>query len=267
MNVIQHPQYALRQVIERHREIGCIWVAIAIQGVIFLGIYRLLSLVKLGGDVDIVFFSEALLVLIAAPYLSARRLARQFGAISSDELLLLSPIRSQYLVGRGIVISQIPTICFTVLSPVLFAIYVPSIREMPLVKILLLHTVLGVFIFSSAAVGALGWRIFGTELYAAEFAYCIWLILIGGVLLLTPLERYVDNLKPFIPPFLHVNPLLAVQDLLGIDIFRVRRLYHLTVIPSYDVIYPSWYTVCAWQGLIGICCFGLASSRRFKTKR
>ena len=265
---MQRPQYALKQVIKRQREVGWSCVAIAIQGAIFLGIYRLLSLLQLGGDADIVFFSAALVVLIAAPYLSARRLTRQFGTISSDELLLLSPIRSQFLVGHRVIISQIPTICFVILSPLLFTIFVPSIREMPLSKILLLQVVLGVFIFSSAAIGALGWRIFGTELYATEFAYFIWLILIGGVLLLTPLERYVDNLKPFIPPFLKLNPLLAVRDLLEIDIFRVRRLYGLTVVPDlYDSAYPSWYTVCAWQTLIGICCFGVASSRCFKPRR
>ena len=268
---MQQLRYALRQVIERQREIGWICVAIAIQGVIFLGIYRFLSWAKLGGDADIVFFSEVLLVFITAPYLSARRLTRQFGAISSDELLLLSPIRFQYLVGRGIIISQIPTICFTVLSPFLLTIFVPSIGEIPLVKILLLHTVLGVFIFSSATVGAFGWRIFCSELYAAEFAYFIWLILIGGLFLLTPLDRYVDNLQPFIPPFLHINPMLAVNDLLDIDIFHRPRLYKLTPIPSYPFpsypfVYPSWYIICAWQALIGICSFGLASSKRFKTK-
>jgi hypothetical protein len=243
-----------------------ICLAILIQCAMLLGIYRLLLQAKLGGPTEVIFLSEAILVLIVAPYLSSRTLVQQFGSIASDELLALSPLRFRSLLWRSIVGSQLPTGCFLILSTFVLTIFMPLIGVVPRLNVLLLHLVFGIYSVSGAAVGALGWRIFRIELFATELAYFVWLLLIGGVFLLAPIDRYLENLQPIIPPFLHINPLVAVCYLLEMDIFRTPNLYELTPIPSYLFAYPPWYIICGWQAVLGMSCFLLASSRRFHSR-
>ncbi len=270
MNWIQRIETSLlTQAIRQQWSVGRICFAIVVQSAIFVGIYRLLLRAKLGGGPEVIFLSEGLLVLIVAPYLLVSTLATQFKTpdtqfetLSLDELLLLSPTSSRSFLWRSIIVSQLPSICFLILSTLVLAISIPLIAEIPRTKILLLHLVFGVYIFSSAAIGALGWRIFCNQIFATELAYFIGLLLTGSVFLLSSVERYLDNVQSIIPPFLHLNPLIAVCHLLRIDIFRTPYLYELTPIPSYLFVYPPWYIVCGWQALIGIGCFVLASKPR-----
>jgi hypothetical protein len=129
-------------------------------------------------------------------------------------------------------------------------------------EVLKLQLVIAIYIIVAASVGGFWWCVLRHEIYATEATYVGWILLLGGVFLLAPLDRYIENLEPIIPPFLHLNPLSAVCHLLKVDVFRTPHLYELTPIPSYMVVYPSWYIVCGWQILIGIFCVALAWWKR-----
>ena len=120
-----------------------------------------------------------------------------------------------------------------------------------------MFVILAVYSASAAAVGVWGAQVFRDALFSAECATLLWCALIGGAFLLNPLKRYVDDLQPFIPPVLHLNPLIVVCCIFeGLDIFRNPLLYELTPVPSYVFYYPKpWYLVGIWQIVMGGCCF------------
>ena len=243
---------------QRWRGVGKICIAVIIQASLLLVICQLLIRARLGQFTNLIFLAEAILILIVSPYLACSSLNKHFDFRLSDGLMLLSPIRSRTILVRILFGSQIYSLCFLGVTTFVFIV---SSGEILRYKVVLLHLVFIVYIFVGASIGALGWHIFRHTLFAVELTYLVWAFLIGGVFLLSPLDRYLENLQPIIPPFLNINPLIAVCHLLEIDIFRTPALYELTPIPSYLFVYPAWYQVCGWQMLIGFCCCALVSRK------
>ena len=218
-------------------------------------IYRLLVQAKLALPVDCFFMAQACVVFLVAPYLAASRfLGGYFGSPSTRStasLLRLSRISFGWQLLRVLLISQVSLLCWVLLSTAI-AFFLTSI---PFLKILQMFTILVVYSLSAGAVGLWGARVFKDALFGTECAYLLWCVLIGGVFLLAPLDRYIDNIQPVISPVLHINPLIAVCYIFEIDPFRSPFVYKLTPVGSYHVPYTPWYLVGFWQLLIGICCF------------
>ena len=248
----------LTQVIHQQWKFSRICFALIIQSVLLLIVCQLLFLAKLGQYADLIFLSEALLVLIVSPYLACSGLNKHFAPLLSTNLLPLSQMRPRWIWLSIVLGSQIYTFFFLGLVSVVLPILIPSISDISRLQVVQLQLIFGIYIIVGASVGGWWWRVFRHEIFATEVTCLGWGFLIGGVFLLTPLDRYLENLERIIPPFLHLNPLMAVCNLLEIDVFRTPHLYELTPIPSYRVVYPSWHIVCIWQILIGICCVALA---------
>ena len=246
------------RVICQQWKFGEICLALIVQSVLLLVICQLLFRAKLGRYTDLIFLSEALLVLIVAPYLACSGLNKHFAPLLSANLFQLSRMHPRRVWLRVILGSQIYTFCFLSLATFILTILIPLISDITHLEVVQLQLIFGIYTIVAAAVGGLWWRVFRHEIFATEATYLGWSLLIGGVFLLSSLDRYLENLEPIIPPFLHLNPLIAVCHLLKLDVFRTPHLYELTPIPSYMVVYPSWYIVCGWQILIGICCVTLA---------
>jgi hypothetical protein len=247
-----------RVMCQRWRGVGKICFAVIVQSALLLAICQLLIRAKLGQFTDLIFLAEAILILIVSPYLACSTLKKHFDLRLSDGLMLLSPIRSRSILVRILFGSQIYSLCFLGVTTLVFTV---SAGELLRYRVILLHLVFIDYIFVGASIGALGWQIFRQTLFAVELTYLVWAFFIGGVFLLTPLDRYLENLQPIIPPVLHINPLIAVCHLLEIDIFRTPALYELTPIPSYLFVYPPWYQICGWQMLIGFCCCVLVARK------
>lgn len=228
-------------------------------------IYKMLMQAKLGLPIECFFMAQVFVVLLVAPYLAARTVHRDFLSTSFDAQSALGPISSGQRLLRLLLISQIPILCWVFLSTgaALF------VTRVPFTKALQMFVILGIYSVSAAAVGVWGVQVFRDVLFSAEFATLLWCVLIGGAFLLNPLKRYVDDLQPFIPPVLHLNPLIVVCCIFeGLDIFRNPLLYELTPVPSYIFVYPKpWYLVGVWQIVIGGCCFlgawQISISRRY----
>ena len=228
-------------------------------------IYRVLIQAKLGLPIECFFMAQVFVVLLVAPYLAARAVRCDFLNTGFDAQYALASISSGHRLLRLLLISQIPMLCWVVLSTGA-ALFVTRI---PVAKALQMFVILGIYSLSAAAVGVWGTQVFRDALFSAEFATLLWCVLIGGAFLLNPLQRYVDDLQPFIPPVLHLNPLIVVCCIFeGFDIFRNPLLYELTPVPSYVFFYPRpWYLVGVWQIVIGGCCFlgawQISRSRRY----
>ena len=228
-------------------------------------IYRVLMQAKLGLPIECFFMAQVFVVLLVAPYLAARAVRCDFLNTGFDAQYALASISSGPRLLRLLLISQIPMLCWVVLSTGA-ALFVTRI---PVAKALQMFVILGIYSLSAAAVGVWGTQVFRDPLFSTEFATLLWCVLMGGAFLLNPLQRYVDDLQPFIPPVLHLNPLIVVCCIFeGFDIFRNPLLYELTPVPSYVFYYPkSWYLVGVWQIVIGGCCFlgawQITSSRRY----
>lgn len=216
-------------------------------------IYRVLMQAKLGLPIECFFMAQVFVVLLVSPYLAAFAVRCDFLNTSSDPQCALVPISSGQRLLRLLLMSQIPVLCWVFLSTgtALF------ITQVPFAKALQMFVILGIYSLSAAAVGIWGVQVFRDALFSAEFATLLWCVLIGGAFLLNPLQRYVDDLQPFIPPVLHLNPLIVVCCIFeGFDIFRNPLLYERTPVPSYIFYYPKpWYLVGIWQIVIGGCCF------------
>ena len=230
-----------------------IWLII--PSFLLLPIYQLLTRAKLGLPIECLFMAQVFVVLLVSPYLAARAVHANFlttGATSTTSLLRLGSFPSGGWLLRLLVLSQVPLLCWVFLSTGI-ALFVTGV---PFIKALQMLIILGVYSLSAGAVGLCGAQVFRDVFFGAEFATFLWCVLIGGAFLLNPLGRYVNNLQPFIPPVLHLNPLIAVCCIFGSDIFRNPLLYELTLVPSYDYRYPNpWYLVGVWQIVIGACCF------------
>ena len=233
-------------------------------------LYQLLMRIKLGLAIECLFMAQVCVVLLIAPYLAAYTVHTRFygirfstDAAASTRLLTRNHIFSGRWLLRQLVMSQVPVLGWVFLSTFV-ALFVTNL---PFTKALQIVGILGIYSLSAGAVGMWGTYIFRDALFGAEVATLLWCILIGGPFLLTPLERYVDNLQPFIAPVLHLNPLMAVCGIFeGMDIFRKPVLYELTPVTSYDHKYPNpWYLTGVWQLGIGGCCF-LGTWRMFGSR-
>ncbi len=228
-------------------------------------LYRVLIQAKLGLPIECFFMAQVFVVLLVAPYLAARAVRCDLLNTGFDAQYALASLSSGHRLLRLLLISQIPMLCWVFLS-IGTALFVTRI---PVAKALQMFVILGIYSLSAAAVGVWGTQVFRDALFSAEFATLLWCVLIGGAFLLNPLQRYVDDLQPFIPPILHLNPLIVVCCIFeGFDIFRNPLLYELTPVPSYVFYYPKpWYLVGVWQIVIGGCCFlgawQISRSRRF----
>ena len=216
-------------------------------------IYQLLMHIKLGLPIECFFMAQVCVVLLIAPYLAAYTVRTGFSGTRFNahtaQLLTLSPIFSGQWLLRQLVMSQVLVLGWVFLSTfvALFAMHLPFTKALQMVLIL------GIYSVSAGAVGMWGAHIFRDALFGAEFATLLWGVLIGGAFLLNLLERYVDNLQPFVSPVLHLNPLIAVCGIFeGMDIFRQPVLYELTPVPSYNYVYPNpWYLIGVWHLVIG----------------
>ncbi|MXV74193.1 hypothetical protein F4Z99_07935 [Candidatus Poribacteria bacterium] len=220
-------------------------------------IYQLLMRIKLGLPIECFFMAQVCVVLLIAPYLAAYAVHTGFSGTrfnaytlpSTARLLTLSPISSEQWLLRQLVMSQVLVLGWAFLSTfvALFA------TNLPLTTALQMVLILGIYSLSAGAVGMWGAHIFRDALFGAEFATLLWCVLMSGAFLLNPLERYVNNLQPFISPILHLNPLIAVCGIFeGMDIFRKPVLYELTPVTSYDYRYPNpWYLTGVWHLVIG----------------
>ncbi|MYB95262.1 hypothetical protein F4054_01835 [Candidatus Poribacteria bacterium] len=216
--------------------------------------------------------AQVCVVLLIAPYLAAYTVhtgcsGTRFSAdaaSSTMQLLTHNHIFSGQGLSGQLVMSQLPVLGWVFLSTFV-ALFVPNI---PFTKALQIVGILVIYSLSAGAVGVWGAYTFRDALFGAEFATLLWCGLIGGAFLLNPLERYVDNLQPFIAPVLHLNPLIAVCGIFeGMDIFRKPVLYELTPVTSYDYRYPNpWYLIGMWQLAIGGCCF-LGAWRMYGSRR
>ncbi|MDE0301361.1 MAG: hypothetical protein OXN17_22265 [Candidatus Poribacteria bacterium] len=241
-----------------------IFFSVAVLGLLLWALNQLLSQAKLADTLGTTLMSELLLVLIASPYFSSRALANKFSDVSPDNLIVLSRINPRCSLGAVAVRSQVLLICFVILTTPAFVLIEESSGGVSLVKLLSYYLVLLASVFSGARIGMLGWRIFRHEIHAVQFAYAISLLMIGGVFLLSPLNRFFGSLLiagkySIVPVFLLINPLIAVCQLFDVDIFRAPHLYNLTPLPSSVFYYPKWYAVCGFQVLLGLCCFFMVS--------
>ncbi len=223
--------------------------------------YRLLRHLGLGSPAECYFMAQVCVVLLTATYLAAYTVHTEFFrahfnasvASSTAHLLTLSPISIGRWLLRQLVLSQVPVLCWVFLSTgaALF------ITDLQFTASLAVFAILGIYSLTAGAVGMLSAQVFRDTLFGTESATLLWCILMGGAFLLNPLQRYVDDPQPFIPPVLHLNPLIAVHGIFeGLDIFRNPVLYELTPVTSYIYNYPNpWYLVGVWQLVIGACCF------------
>ncbi len=240
---------------DRNRFLKLLLVCVLTASFLLWTIYRLLVQAKLALPVDCFFMAQACVVFLVAPYLAASSfLGAYFGSTSTSStaaLLSLSPISFGWQLLWVLLISQGPLLCWVLLSSAI-AFFLTSI---PFLKILQMFTILVAYSLSGGAVGMWGARVFKDAFFGTECAYLLWCVLIGSVFLLTPLDRYIDNIQPVISPVLHINPLMAVCYIFEIDPFRSPFVYKLTPVGSYHVSYTPWYLVGFWQLLIGMCCF------------
>jgi len=160
-------------------KVGKICFALVVQTVLLLVICHLLWRAKLGRFADVIFLSEALLILLVAPYLACSALNQHLGCVPSAHLLLLSPMRSRNVVGGIILGSQLYSFCFLGFTWIVLGILIPAIRDISLFHVTLLHLVFGIYAVVGASVGAYGWHIFRNELFATELTHLIMVILIG----------------------------------------------------------------------------------------
>jgi len=123
--------------------------------------------------------------------------------------------------------------------------------------ILMMHLVL---ISSAAAIGSIGFllgmrhrpgrvwaRGAGVALMAAILA-------VGGLFLVNPLVRRMDNPTALIDSMLLVNPATAATTALQMDVLRLPWLYERTDAPEYPFAYPPPAASCA----LFACCAGVA---------
>lgn len=244
---------------DRNRFLKILFACIAVASFLLWAIYQLLRQAKLGLPVECFFMAEVCVVLLIAPYLAAYVIHTGFLRPRSDSLstnataslFMLSPISSGWQLLRMLLISQVPLLCWGFISTTI-AFFVANIS---FTKILQMLIILSVYSISAAAVGIWGAQVFKDALFGAECAYLLWCVLIGGAFLLVPVDRYIGNIQPIIPVVLHLNPLVAVWYIFGMDPFHTPLLYDLTPVPSYLYAYTPWYIVGFWQLLIGSCCF------------
>ena len=169
-----YPTLRIQSSVESYATNGnsaAICFALVVQSVLLLVICQLLFLAKLGRYADLIFLSEALLILIVSPYLACSGLNKHFAPLLSTNLLQMSRMHPRQ-VGMSVVLgSQIYTFCFLALTSIAFTILIPSISDINYLQVLQLQLVCGLYIIVAASVGGLWWRVFRHEIFATEVTY------------------------------------------------------------------------------------------------
>ena len=213
-------------------------------------VYRFLSFAKLGTLVELVHLSVVITVFLFSAYFSVKA----FACMDSEEFKFFCPSVQRFVLAKQVFCSLIPCFVYVTIFAIVFFLALRwdiSASFMVVVKVFLIFLI---YVLVGASVGLFGWAVFGHEVLATLFSIVVWSLLIGSCFSLVLIERYVEDLRFYIPVFLHINPLIAVCHVLEYDIFRTPKLYELTPISSYLFVYPKWYLICGWQVLIGIFC-------------
>ncbi len=229
------------------------FVCIGFASILQWLIYQLLTHVEFSSLSSECFaFAQVFVVLLVAPFLAALSVNIENRSTATTQFQSLSPISNGKSILEQLAYSQIPLLCWILLSTC-FALFATSMPFMNGFKILV---VLCFYCFSAGAIGMWCSQVFKDTIFGTECTYFILGIMIGSAFLLMPLGRYIDNPQPFIQPVLQLNPLIAVCNIfVGMDVFRLPLLYELTPIPWYDYSYPAWYIIVFWQLVIGVGCF------------
>lgn len=240
-----------------------IFLSIGIASLLQWLTFQLLIHANLGSSAECFALGQGFVVLLVAPYLAASSTNIENRTLISTQMLLLSSIPSANPLLKRLIISQIPLLCWVLLSTS-FSFFTTDIS---IGKVLPMLVVLTLYSFSAGAIGMWGVRVFKDVIFGTEFAYFLWSILIGSAFILKPLARYVENVQQIIQPVLHLNPLIAVCNIFdGWDIFRNPVFYMLTPLTDYVYSYPPWYVNCFWQLVLGGGCF-LWTWRQFRTPK
>lgn len=229
-------------------------------------LYRIFVAAELGLSAECFFMAQICVVLFIAPYLASRRVHSELLSKQHDPQWRLNPTTSAQQLLTLLLVSQIPLLCWVFLSTGA-ALFLTGV---PFVKTFQMLVMLTVYSLSAAAAGAAGAQLFRDTFLGTEFAVLLSCVLISSAFLLNPLARYVDDIQPFIPPVLHLNPLLVACCIFdGFDIFRNPLLYERTPVPSYNFAYPNpWYLIGFGQLTIGGCClFGAWQLIQFRKYR
>ena len=214
--------------------------------------FQLLGHANLGSSSECFALAQVFVVLLVAPYLAASRTDTDNRTPKSAQMLLPNPIPSANPLLKRLTVSQIPLLCWVLLSTT-FSFFT---TEISIGKVLAMLIVLTLYSFSAGAVGMWGARVFKDVIFGTEFTCFIWVVLIGSAFMLKPLARYIENPQPMFQPILHLNPLIAVCNIFdGMDIFRNPLFYALTPLTDYVYAYPPWYVSCFWQLVLGSVCF------------
>jgi len=211
--------------------------------------------VKLGSFPEIIFLSEALVIFLLSPVL----ICCQQNLIGSNSLICLP--RHQWcrflidLLGKRL----IGLWCAICISSLIWLIvnWTTDVLTILSFRVLFLHLTLAIFAFTGGVSGIFGQYLFRSHqqmrfVYAVQLAIVWWGFLILSPFFLIPLDRYLTDLQPVIPYFLHLNPLVAICQLLEHDIFRTPYLYRILPVASYHFVYPPWWVICGWQILLAV---------------
>ena len=249
------------QFIRRRRTLQRTCFAVVGEGILLFILYQLLFHAKLGRSANLLALSGGLLFLIVAPVFTSSLLGKYAEFLSSPGFSLLPASARLRAWGTILLGGQLYSLCFVALAALTLLFWAPVVSSVSHLQVGLLHVVFVVYIFTGTAMTAFWWRVCRHGVFATGLTYLVWSALIGGVFFLRPLDRYLDNLQPIIPPFLHLNPLVAVCHILQTDVFRTPHLYELTPLTSYLFVYPSWVVICGWQIAIGAGCLMIALRR------
>ena len=127
--ILRYENPVLSRVIRHQWKISRIFLALLVQSVLLLVICQLLFRTKLGKYADLVFLSEAVIVLIIPPYLACSGLNKHFAPLLSANLLQMSRMRLREI-GLSVVFgSQIYSFCFLALTFTIFTILIPPISD------------------------------------------------------------------------------------------------------------------------------------------
>ena len=214
-----------------------------------------LGKIKLGSFPEIIFLSEALVIFLLSPVLTCC----EPNLIGSNSLVYLPKYqRCRFIIdllGRQL----IGLWCAIFISSLIWLIinWTTDVLIILSFRLLFLHLTLAIFAFAGGVSGIFGQYLFRSHqqmrfVYAVQPAIAWWGFLILSPFFLIPLDRYLTDLQPVIPYFLHLNPLVAICQLLEHDIFRTPYLYRILPVASYHFIYPPWWAICGWQILLAV---------------
>lgn len=228
-------------------------LALILQGFSLFFIFALLTVAKLGNTLQVFFLAETGLILLAAPLLTSNTVNSE---AKNAQQLLTTPLKTtEILIGKLIGLEFYNLIFFT-LSLLMSSVIIPIFgKDFSLLRILYIHLILLIYLYSFGSLGMLCSAICRSAFYAAELAYSIIAVLISNVVLINPLIRWGCKSSIAISLALNTNPFVAISTVLKHDIFRTAYMYNLSPVASYGYIYPKWYFIGFWYILGGVICF------------